>query len=185
MHDPLTVAFEIRRPWPTKSLLPAVGRSAVRWRIRLHHDCGAWCTDDPPHRTGAFPWWQPSSFSAFWRLAGRDYYFPPVITVWHREPGNRDGLTICGKRTQRPDGTWKFSRSWRFHVHHWRLQVPPAQELRRRLLTRCTVCSGRSTRQHPVNVARSWGRNRGPWWRGETGLTHMTCPTSVKEHGHA
>lgn len=58
MHDPLTVAFEIRRPWPEHSSLPAAGDKAARWRIRLHHDCGTWCADDPAHRDGAFPWWQ-------------------------------------------------------------------------------------------------------------------------------
>src|ERR1041384_5675337 len=98
MHDPLTVAFEIRRPWPERTPLPAAGHASVRWRIRLHHDCTPSRGQDPPHRDGAFPWWRPSSYSAFWRLAGRDYYWPPVIAVWHREPDGRDGLSVCSKR---------------------------------------------------------------------------------------
>lgn len=44
MHDPLVVAFEIRRPWPRRN---------------------------------------PSKFGPRWR-------WPEMVTVWHREPGNKD-----------------------------------------------------------------------------------------------
>lgn len=183
MHDPLTVAFEIRRPWPQRSSLPAAGHASVNWRIRLHRDCGTWCADDPPHRDGAFPWWKPSSYSAFWRLGGRDYYWPSLITVWHREPGGRDGLSVCGKRVQRRDGTWKFRRGWRLHVHHWHLQIRPLQALRRRLLTRCAWCRGRSVKGDPVNVSHSWDGPRGRWWQGEPGLYHRDCSAIRGAHG--
>ncbi|MEU3255863.1 hypothetical protein, partial [Streptomyces sp. NPDC006997] len=170
MHDPLTVAFEIRRPWPERSTLPAAGDKAARWRIRLHHDCGTWCADDPPHREGSFPWWKPSSYSAFWRLGGRDYYFPSLITVWHREPHGRDGLTVCSKRVQRRDGTWRYTRGWRWHIHHYKLQFRTYQRLRRRLLTRCAWCGGRDRKGDAVNISHQWGGPRGRWWQGEQGL---------------
>lgn len=182
MHDPLVVAFEIPRPWPQRSPLPAAGRKDVRWRIRLHHDHVTGCENDPPHRDGAFPWWRPRSYSKFWRLAGRDVYWPPLIVVWHREPDGADALTVCRKRTQRPDGTWKFSRGWVWHVHHWKIQVPPLQEARRRLLTRCTWCGGRSTKAAPVNVSHQWDGPRGRWWQGAPGRYHMRC--SAIEHAH-
>lgn len=134
MHDPLVVAFRIRRPWPTK-------RDKTGWR-----------------------------------------YWPEILTVWHREPGGHDALTICRKRAQQPDGTWTYSRTWRWHIHHWKLQVPPLQELRRRLLTRCTWCGGRSRKGDAVNVSNGGGRRREPWWRGERGLCHVDC--SGIEHAH-
>jgi hypothetical protein len=169
------VAFEIRRPWPQRSSLPAAGNRSVRWRMRLHHSCTSMCADDPPHRDGAFPWWKPSSYSAFWRVAGQDYYWPSLVTIWHREPRGHDGLTVCGRRVQRRDGTWKRTRTWRFHIHHWRIQLCFLQQWRRRLLTRCEVCGGRSIKGNPVNVSNQWDRKREPWWQGESGLAHMRC----------
>ena len=182
MHDPLTVAFEMRRPWPERSPLPAAGDKAARWRIRLHHNCGTLCANDPPHRNGAFPWWKPSSYSAFWRLNGRDYYFPPVITVWHREPGGRDGLTECSRRVQRRDGTWRRTRGWRWHIHHWRFQLHPYQHLRRRLLTRCAWCGGRDRKGDAVNHSQQWHGERARWWQGEKGLFHSDCSAIKSAH---
>lgn len=182
MHDPLTVAFELRRPWPERSTLPAAGNKTVRWRIRLHHDCGTWCADDPPHREGAFPWWKPSSYSAFWRLNGRDYYWPSLITVWHREPGGRDGLTVCQKRIPRGDGTWRRTRGWRWHIHHYKLTFRPYQKWRRRLLTRCAWCGGRDRKGDSVNHSHSWNGPRARWWQGEKGLFHRDCSSIKSAH---
>lgn len=182
MHDPLTVAFEIRRPWPKSSTLPAAGDRSVHWRIRLHHTCGTWCADDPPHRNGAFPWWKPSSYSAFWRLGGREYYWPPLITVWHSEPGGHDALSVCSERVQRPNGKWKRTRGWRWHVHHWKIQIPPLQQLRRRFLTRCAWCGGRDRKGDRINISHQWHRPRGHWWQGEQGLFHRDCSAIESAH---
>ncbi|MBP2583035.1 hypothetical protein J3A78_003513 [Streptomyces sp. PvR006] len=182
MHDPLTVAFEIRRPWPQPSPLPSTSDASARWRIRLHHDCGTWCADEPPHREGARPWWKPSSYSPFWRLNGRDYYWPSWVTVWHREPKGHDGLSVCGRRVQRRDGTWRFARSWRWHVHHYKIQLCFYQNLRRRLLTRCSWCGGRSVKGDQVNVSHSWDGPRGRWWQGEKGLFHGDCSSVSCAH---
>lgn len=119
MHDPLVVAFEIRRPWPAR------------------------------RRT----------------LTTRRLYWPPLITVWHREPGGRDSGTVC-----RP-GTWKR------HVHHWRLQIHPWQHFRRWALTRCAWCGGRSRKNDRANFGTSWDGVRSRWWRGEAGLMHSDCHT--------
>ncbi|MGW0821803.1 hypothetical protein [Streptomyces sp. NPDC002845] len=183
MHDPLTVAFEIRRPWPGRSPLPAADRLSVRWRMRLHHTCTPRCGEDPPHRDGAFPWWRPSSYSSFWRLNGRDYHWPALITVWHREPGGRDGLTVCSKRVQRRDGTWRRTRGWQWHVHHWRLQLHPYQQLRRSFLTRCAWCGGRSVKGDRADISHQWNGPRARWWQGERGLYHRDC--SAIKHAHS
>lgn len=95
-------------------------------------------------------------------LAARRFYFPPVVTVWHREPGGRDSGTVC-------------RRWWRIHAHHWRVQIPALQMLRRRLLTRCAWCGGRSRKGDAVNVSHSWDGPRSKWWRGELGLFHGDC----------
>ena len=110
--------------------------------------------------------------------SGRKYR-PELACVWHREPGGHDGGTIC--RTY-DLATGRALHAWRWHVWHWRLQFPPLQELRRRLLTRCQVCGGRHDPRgrRPVNVALSWEGPRGRFWQGEPGLVHAECYARVR-----
>lgn len=124
MHDPLVVAFEIKRPWP---------------------------------KTG--------------NTCGRRYW-PSMVTIWHREPRGADALSACKGRNR-----------WRLHIHHWRLQFPPLQALRRHLLTRCAWCGGRSRKGDYVNVSKSWDGPRGRWWQGEPALFHMDCSAVSRSHG--
>lgn len=164
MHDPLTVAFEIRRPWPQRARyrdakpVPEGKRPKPRWSLSL----------------------------PFFTFAGYGWYFPGLITVWHREPGGRDSGTVCRHhhRERNINGEWRFvfHHAWRFHVHHWKIQVHPLQHLRRWLLTRCEWCGGRSRKGDYVNVSHQWGGERGPWWRGDRGLFHRDC--SSVEHAH-
>lgn len=152
MHDPDVVAFDIRRPWPTRSASPTRGR---RWEWGHGHG-----------RT-----WRPSCFMT---LAGQRYYFPSIVTVWHREPGGADSGEVC-KHWRKVDGKNVRDNSWRWHVNHWRIQVAPLQHLRRSLLTRCSWCGGRSVKGDAVNVSHSWDGPRGQWWQGEPGLYHHWC----------
>lgn len=71
MHDPMVVAFEIRRPWPRVNKLKREHRG-------------------PRHFLGAF-----------WRFGNVELYWPAVITVWHVEPGGEDALTVCNWKTSK------------------------------------------------------------------------------------
>jgi hypothetical protein len=144
MHDPLTVAFEIRRPWPQHAdwRTEQAARTGTRWRINAPYTV----------------------------LAGRGLYWPCMVTVWHRDPSGYDDTACRHKR-------------WRLHVHHWKLQVVPLQRLRRRLLTRCAWCGGRSVKGDCVNHASQWDGPRGRWWRGEPGLFHSDCSSIKRAHG--
>lgn len=190
MHDPLVVAFTIRRPWPSRSKIHDTrpdGKGSARgrrwaWRIRHTHwgegesGCGTQCrasTRDP------FPWWKPSSYSPFMTLAGRGFYWPDVITVWHREPGGADSGEVC-KHYDR--ATRKVTRGWRWHVWHWQVQVSPLQQLHRRVFGRCGWCGGRSTKRHPVNVSHQWDGPRRRLFRIDRSAFHMDC--SSVEHAH-
>jgi hypothetical protein len=173
VHDPDVVVWEIRRPWPSRSTLPAA-YGDVRWRFRLHHDHHEDC-HCPSEAHNPFPWYAPHSYSAFWRMAGRDYYWPPIVTMWHREPHGRDALSECQRRYRGKDGRWHLSKGWKWHVHHYRVQIPPLQHLRRRLLTRCAWCGGRDAKGNSVNHSLSWDGPRGHWWHGEPGLYHGGC----------
>ncbi|WP_029923887.1 hypothetical protein [Nocardia otitidiscaviarum] len=106
----------------------------------------------------------------YWYLGSWELYFPSIVTIWHREPGGHDSGTVCKPST------------WARHPHHWWIQVPPLQDLRRYLLTRCEWCGGNSRNADPVNVSSQWDRERGPWWRGESGLYHRDCLTVWHSH---
>lgn len=157
MHDSLVVAFEIRRPWPSRSSTPA--GQATRWKVS----------------------------GAFWTLAGRRYFFPSLVTVWHREPGGADSGEVCKRHVRTRDpitGEWsvRMLGGWRWHVHHWKVQVRPLQHARRRLLTRCSWCGGRSVKGDPVNISHQWDGPRGRWWQGEPGLFHLDCSSVRTAH---
>ncbi len=115
----------------------------------------------------------------FWQVAGRRYYWPSLITVWHVEPVGHDSGEVCKHHTrvQDADGKWsyKFHHGWKAHVHHWKIQVHPLQAFRRWALTRCQWCSGRSVKGDRVDCTNGWDRPRGHWWQGEPGLFHSRC----------
>ncbi len=109
-------------------------------------------------------------------IAGRGFYFPAMVTVWHVEPDGADALTVCRETVRDVDGKFiRFTSSWKWHVHHWKVQVGPLQALRRRLLTRCEWCGGRGAKSNPVNVSRGWHSPKRRWWQGEADLFHGRC----------
>lgn len=155
MHDPKVVVVDIVRPWPRlerRTLRP----EAPRWEFRYRRAT----------------WKRPlSGWKRFWTVAGVRLYWPALITIWHEEPGGRDALTVCRTRVQKADGSWRYSKGWHWHVHHWSIQVHPLQALRRALLTRCAECG----RKGSPNISHQWDGDRGRWWRGEPGLYHSQC----------
>jgi hypothetical protein len=157
MHDPDVVAFEMRRPWPRRDRFYDAKPDQPRW-----------------------------SAGRTFTLAGRGFRWPSFITVWHQEPGGRDCGEVCKhyRRWQDDTGQWqtKLLNGWRWHIHHWHLQVHPAQELRRRLLTRCAWCGGRHRKRDPVNVSNQWDGPRGRWWQGEPNLFHHDCSMVERVH---
>jgi hypothetical protein len=165
MHDPLTVAFEIRQPWPKRDRsydtkpAPAGTRLRSRWAWHL----------------------------PFVRLAGRGWYFANLITVWHREPGGHDAGTVCKRWQRRRPATGRTRHvtrvAWYLHIHHWHLQLHPYQQLRRRLLTRCEWCGSRSRKGDPVDVSNGAYREKTKWWRGEEGLYHGDCSSVAGARG--
>ncbi len=187
MHDPDVVAFEIRRPWPHRERARETKSDQRRWSFRLHHECGD-CTEEEraQHGPNPFPWWRPKSWTPFWTVAGKGWYWPPMITVWHREPDGRDSGEVCKHYTRHQDaaGKWqtKIRHGWKLHLHHWRLQLHPLQALRRWALTRCAWCNGRHRSSDPINVSSQWDAPRGRWWKGEAGLCHLDCSAIQRAH---
>lgn len=69
----------------------------------------------------------------------RRFWFEPVVTVWHREPGDRKVHAVCGSS---PAG-WRRVVWGARHVRHLKLQVHLLQHLHRWLFVRCGGCGKR------------------------------------------
>lgn len=115
-------------------------------------------------------------------------WWPPLVTVWHREPGGHDSGEVCKHYRRVFDEatrTWELQprNGWRWHLWHYHLQVHPLQDLRRWALTRCAWCGGRSRKGDYVNTSHSWDGPRGRWWQGAPGVFHGDC--SSVSHAHS
>lgn len=166
MHDPMVVAFEIRRPWPTRRP-ERVRPGAPRWEWTIYRA-------HPKDHPGRNPrqWWKPGAWSPFVTVFGWRFFFPSLITIWHVEPNGEDSGRICKHwRDGRPDNRW------RWHVHHWHIQVPPLQQLRARLFDRCELCGRRGR----PNISHQWDGPGVGWrkWRSRSGLYHQECSALV------
>jgi hypothetical protein len=194
VHDPLSVIFDVLRPWPKRLHRHPLKRSKNRPRpwfaarqygplnVRPRYFPCAHCDDgkvrDPvpsyqerhvygpgddcpdcagrgfnvvPRRKRLYFGWH------FWRFGAREFYFPPLVTVWHVDPevgGDDDSCGLEYRRRQRLatlDGDrlgewwwWFVYRKYRWwHVTHWSVQVHPWQRLQRWRNVRCPGCGER------------------------------------------
>lgn len=170
MHDPMVVAFKVLSPIPKRDRWRGEYYKGRRWGWTRRRRTNQENLGEPVYR-----WWRPKGWT--FALAGRVWSWRTLATVWHVEPGGRDSGEVCKHyiRWQDDDGQWhsKMKRAWKWHVHHWHLQVHPLQGLRARLFDRCELC-GRKGRP---NISYQWDGKRLGWWkfRSRPGLYHMEC----------
>lgn len=166
MHDPMVVAFTIPSPLPHRQ----------RWRER---DCPEWRwgwhrrrrTNQENLGEPVYGWWRAAGYR--FRAAGREYALGELVTVWHVEPGGRDSGEVCKHRR---DG--KVSHRWKWHVHHWKLQVRFVQKVHRKLFERCTLC-GRTYPWGYAPVSHGWNEPAGRWFHVERHAYHRECSSLV------
>lgn len=153
MHDPMVVAHEIPSPIPHRAEWRE--RKGRRWGFDVSRRTNP---DNLGQRT--YPWWRPVGYTL--RLAGRAYGLGRLATIWHVEPGGRDAFEVCKHRSR-----------WKWHVHHWHIQIHALQGLRARLFDRCALC-GRKGRP---NISHQWDGKRLGWWkfRSREGVYHREC----------
>lgn len=128
MHSPEVVIFSVNRPWPKISRRHGTSR---------HTQIG---------------------LRQFWYIGNREFYFPPIVTVWHNEPGGADSGTVC-------DGmggsklTWHNAQWAATHWRHLEIHVEPVRSLRRWMTDRCPEC-GQRFRRHEARFGYGWSEER-------------------------
>ena len=172
MHDPQTVAFEIRSPFrdaPSKLWPKGYRRSLVTiWHVDPERDgsddsCGWFIRQR--HLSKA-------DRELADRLITNEF---DNIAMWFTGADDKEkisqvlGTFACLRRQERP--WWKHPRwhfwHWRFQVHHW-------QALRRWLFSRCEGCGKRfSYGYSPVSF--QWDSPKPKVFRGEVGVYHSEC----------
>lgn len=172
MHDPYTVAFEMRYPWRARRY-----RQATSAFLRTYHDPFITIWHKDPERGG-----DEDSCDWFWRhfnarqaAALDDLVTNPDDNIQSWFSGSyaetdtdemRRFVRVVAAHTRRVI----LRRPWwdtpRWHLWHWRLQVHPAQRLWRWLFDRCATCGKRFGWDEPVVSAA---------WEGKGDLHHMRC----------
>jgi hypothetical protein len=160
MHDPMTVAFEIKSPIKRKSeLCPNGYRSSI---ITI------WHVD--PEMDG-------SDDSCDWfgnRRTKANGWYPAAL----------DDYASMSQDTQRAiDFVWwmwrdKLGRPWwkhpKYHFWHWQIQVYFLLNLKRWLWSRCTKC-GKRFEWGYAPISNQWDGDGPRWFRGEPGVYHSEC----------
>ena len=171
MHDPMVVAFEVPAPIPKRDKWRETHYKGRKWGWTRRRRTNPENLGEP-----VFSWWRPDGWE--FALGGRCYSLRKVATVWHVEPGGADAFEVCSHRRQKKDGTWEYHNRWKWHIHHWHIQIMPLQGLRARLFDRCQEC-GRKGRP---NVSHQWDGKRLGWWKFKSreGLYHHECSSLVQ-----
>lgn len=200
MHDPMVVAHEIPFPLPRRIKWREAHYKGRRWGFTRVRGTG-------PDNKGkpVYHWWRPTAWT--FALGGRVYGLRHLATIWHVEPKGHDSGDVCRHYVRSTDArpsawrvrlspflkahqrrnipsdpaagrAWISDSAWKWHVHHWRIQIPWLQAIRSRLFDRCTEC-GRKGRP---NVSHSWEGKRLGWWKFKSreGLYHMECSNLVQ-----
>lgn len=166
MHDPMTLAFDIR--------------------VRKHQLVEIWHVD--PEKGG-------DDNSCGWTFPHLTKYEMALAdSLWDNE---HDNLRPWFAHLSRYDAIYRICqlfrihksliRPWykhpRWHIHHWKIQIPFVLYLRRRLFSRCAGCGERfSWRYSPVST--HWGQPRRHWWESEVGVYHHDCYRKREEATH-
>lgn len=162
MHDPMVVAHTIPSPIPRRKRWAEKHHDGRRWGFTRRRRTNAENLGEP-----VYAWWRPAGWT--FALGGRVYGLGTLATIWHVEPGGRDAFTVCKRR-------WKDGRPstrWKWHVHHWHVQIPALQGTRARLFDRCALCGRRGR----PNISYQWDSKPLGWrkWRSGEGLYHREC----------
>lgn len=172
MHDPSSVAFDIKYPWRAYPDSDYRESFITVW----HEDPELDGTDDScdwfNHKRKLGPQ-ERALQEALWdleRLLDNRPHFPDSPEHKTFQPLASAIRTILHQPSRMH--WWQVHPRW--HVWHWRIQVRPYDNLRRFLLTRCCKC-GKGFRYGESPVTNYWDAPKVRFMRGEIGLYHGNC----------
>lgn len=175
MHDPMTVAFEIRYPWrkygadaPNDFLREYRAPFITIWHVdpekRGDDDSCDWFGRhrplNPRERAIVDAMWGLETY-----LDNRPHY---PDSPEHREFQTLKAAVYAWRRRS----GWRIPVRW--HVWHWQVQIHPVQAFKRWAFSRCCWCGGRFSWEEQV-VGYSWHGTGPRWFRNEHRIAHMAC----------
>lgn len=174
MHDPMTLAFSICRPWPERRRMPDGSLYWPEWIQIWHVDPEVGGDDDScdwfGNRFSKENGWYPGHVSEFELLpeeAKRAVQF--VWWQWRRQ------------LTSRP--WWRHPR---WHIWHWEINVLPLLRLKRWLFSRCKICGKRFTWADCCKgnvISQSWHGSGPAWFRNAENIVHAACDGTSVQRG--
>lgn len=172
MHDPLTVAFEIRSPFkqPPDRFFPKGYRPS--WATIWHRDPEKRGDDDSCD-------WFATSLTDAETEAGLGLLtneFDNVLDAFEQVSAHRAERVMlaqwrAARRFYRPRPWYKHPR---WHIRHWRLQVHPLQAFCRWMWSRCAGCGGHFSWGYSP-ISDFWESDGPRLFKGEPGVRHHEC----------
>lgn len=197
MHDPMTVAFEIRYPWkkykaPRNDFERKYRESFITiWHVDPERDGTDDSCDWFNYKCNLTPELARIR-EAMWdveTILDNAPHYPDSVEHkrWSVLRGNLNMLLRQPSRTH----WWQLHPRW--HVWHWKIQVHPVQHFKRWAFSRCSGCGGRFLWGY-APVSGQWG-GKGPRWfrREDYAVYHEQCyphndkidqPQAEKEQPH-
>lgn len=177
MHDPMSVAHEIRYPWPwpkrafsgTRELLITIWH--IDPELRGDDDSCDWFNHKRPRN------------AAESALAEAQWDLETLLDNEPHYPSSREHLAFQRLKAathaflHRPSRTHWWQLHPRWHVWHWRIQIHPVQDFKRWAFSRCAGCGRRFAFGYSP-VSHSWNGTGPRWFRGERGVFHSECAHS-------
>lgn len=202
MHDPMVVAHEVPSPIPHRDKWREKNWTGHRWGFTRQRRTNPENLGEPVYR-----FWRPAGWTL--ALGGRVYKLGRIATIWHVEPGGRDMGEVCRHYVRKNDPqppawrvrlspflkahphretpadpaagrAWIADRAWKWHVHHWHIQIHLNQRLKRFLLERCEEC-GRRYPWSYAPISHQWDGPRTTWRGGVVHRAyHHECSSLVQ-----
>lgn len=162
MHDPLTVAFEIKYPWRTPTPVPKLWPHGYRRTFITiwHKDPERDGTDD------SCDWFNQKRklTPALKQLQEATWHLERLLDNTPHYPDSAEHLAFqpvnfgIRELLHQPSRTHFWQLHPRWHFWHWRIQVHPLQLAWRWLFRRCAVCKGRFA--YNEEVIGSWSGDK-------------------------
>lgn len=174
MHDPMTVAFEIKYPWKTRGYRePLVTIWHVDPETDGTDDSCDWFNRGKAEDKASKP--RLAVYEALWdmeTLLDNRPHYPDSPEHKAFQP-----LKIAIQTVMAPKPRWWWQHP-RWHFWHWKIQIHPLLKLKRWLFSKCCKC-GKGFRYGESPVSGNWDSTGPRWFRSEQDVYHGDCSGSA------